>query len=100
MQNTHSARSLWATNTHLHSPKLVEIRLVLPEVIWEERVAVPLVTVGRPKFTLKLSLSLRRSPPHLIHPTWPTPAALSTPNGIWIHSAVLPQYTFQTDWQT
>ena len=29
---------------------------------------------------------------------WPTP--LITPNGIQIQSAVLPQYTFQTDWQT
>jgi len=33
---------------------------------------------------------------------WPTP--LTTPNGIWIQSAMLPQYTFwanrQTDWLT
>jgi len=30
----------------------------------------------------------------------PRPTPLTTPNGIWIHSAVLPQYTFRTDRQT
>ena len=30
----------------------------------------------------------------------PRPTPLTIPNGIWIQSAVLPQYTFWTDWQT
>jgi len=30
-------------------------------------------------------------------PTNPRPTPITTPNGIWIHSAILPQYTFQTD---
>ena len=29
---------------------------------------------------------------------WPTP--LTTPNGMWIQSDILPQYTFQTDRHT
>jgi len=47
-----------------------------PKVIWEERVAlaqlrnnVPLVTVGRPKFTPKTALPFDDHHPHLIHPS-------------------------------
>ena len=46
----------------------------------------PLHSPCQTTFTPKLPLPLRRSSPHLIHP-------LSTPNGIQIQSAVLPQYT-------
>jgi len=58
---------------------------------------VPLVTMGRHKFTPKTSLW--RSPPPSNTPILrPTP--LIIPNGIRIQSAILPQYTFQTDRQT
>jgi len=35
--------------------------------------------------------------PHLIRPSLDRPTLLTIPNGIRIHSAVLPQYTFQSD---
>ena len=38
--------------------------------------------------------------PHLIHRPVPRPTPLTTPNGIRIRSAVLPQYTFRTDRHT
>jgi len=48
-------------------------------------------------FTPKLPLPLQRSPPKSNTPI-PSPTPLTTPNGIWIQSAVLPQYTCgQTD---
>jgi len=58
----------------------------------------PLVTTGRPKFTPKLALLLRLSPPPSNAPHRPTPVTI--PNGIRIQSAVLPQDTFRTDRQT
>jgi len=53
----------------------------------------PLVTMGRPKFTPKMSLPFRRS---LLPPNTPIPrpTPLTIPNGIRIQLAVLPQYTF------
>ena len=59
----------------------------------------PLVTMGCPKFTPKLPLPLRRSPP-LSNTPIPRPTPLTTSNGIRIQMAVLPQYTFRTDRQT
>jgi len=58
----------------------------------------PLVTIGRPKLKIhpQNCPSLRRSPP-LSNTPIPRPTPLTTPNGIWIKSAVLPQYTLQTD---
>jgi len=66
------------------------------KVIWEKRVAkAPLVTMGRPKFTLKTAAS-----PSTITTPSNTPITsqtlLTTPNGIRIQSAILPQYTFRT----
>jgi len=57
----------------------------------------PLVTMGCPKFTPKTAPSLRRSPPPCITPI-PRPTPLTILNGIQIQSAILPQYTFQTEW--
>ena len=57
------------------------------------------VPIGTPKIHPITAPSLRRSPPLSNTPVpWPIP--LNIPNGIQIHSAVLPQYTFQTDRQT
>ena len=54
---------------------------------------------GMPKIQPpKLPLPFDDHHPHPIPISRPTP--LTTSNGIWIHSAVLPQYTFQTDRQT
>jgi len=48
------------------------------------------------KFNPKTAPSLWWSPPPSNKPIpWPTP--LTTPNGIWIQSAILPQYTFRTN---
>jgi len=54
---------------------------------------------GTPKFTPKTAPSLRRSPPPSNTPI-PRLTQLTTPNGIRIQSAVLPQYTLRTDRQT
>ena len=67
------------------------IKQVLPEVIFEQRVAV----WNAPNSRTKLPLSLRRSPPPSNTPI-PRPTPFTTPNGIQIQSAVLPQYTFRT----
>jgi len=58
-----------------------------------------LITMGRPKFTPKLLLSLQRSPPASNTPI-PRPTPVTTPNGIRIQSAILSQYTFRTNTQT
>jgi len=76
-------------------------------VIWEERVAlarlpnkVPIGYNGTPQTHPQICpLSSRRSPPSTISPV-PRPTPLTTSNGIWIQSTVLPQYTFWTDRQT
>ena len=47
----------------------------------------------------KTAPSLRRSPPPSNTP-FPRPTPLRTSNGIWIRSAILPQYTFRTDRHT
>jgi len=47
----------------------------------------------------KLPLPLQRSPPPC-NKLIPQPTPLTIPNGIRIQSAILPQYTFQTDLQT
>jgi len=84
-------------------------RAAPPPLIAENNYATKssLVTVGCPTFTLILPLLLRRSPPPSNTPiSRPTP--LTTPNGIQVQSAVLPQYTIwtnrqtvrQTDWRT
>ena len=55
--------------------------------------------MGRPKFIPKSA----PSPSTITTPSntaIPRPTPLTIPNGIRIHSAVLPQYTFQTDRQT
>jgi len=49
-----------------------------------------------PRLPSKLPFRLRRSPPPSNTPV-PRPTPLTTPNGIRIQSAVLPQYTFRTD---
>ena len=55
----------------------------------------PLVTMGCPYLPSKLPFPLRLSPPPSYTPiSRSTP--LTTPNGIRIQSAVLPQYTFRT----
>jgi len=51
-----------------------------------------LVIMERRNFTPKLPLPLRRSPPKSNTPI-ASPTPLTTPNGIGIQSAVLPQYT-------
>jgi len=53
----------------------------------------------RPKFTPRRKLPLPVDDHHLIHPSLDRPP-LTTPNGIRIQSAVLPQYTFRTHRQT
>jgi len=97
---------LWGTWTHLihpsfhwhHSPPQTTARSVhtLPHKYTSES---PLITMGCPKFTPKLTLPLWRSPPLSNTPTH-RPAPLTIPNGIWIHSSVLPQISFRTDRQT
>ena len=52
-----------------------------------------------PNLSPKLPLPLRRSPPPSNTPI-PRLTPLTTPNGIQICSAVLPQYTFRTDRHT
>jgi len=51
----------------------------------------PVVTTGRPKFTPQLPL-----PFDVHHPIQYRPTPLTVPNGIRIHSAILPQYSFRT----
>ena len=59
----------------------------------------PLVPVGRPRFTPKTApFPSTITTPSNTPITRPTP--LITLNGIRIHSAVLPQYTFRTDRHT
>ena len=67
-----------------------------PKVIWEECVAVaqvrnkvPTVYNGTPQMHPKTALSHSNT-------SIPRPTPLTAPNGIRIHSAVLPQYTFRT----
>jgi len=73
---------------------------VLPKVIWEQtRRKVPIGYNGTPhpqNSFPKLPLPVRLSPPPSNTPI-PRPTPLTIPNGIRIHSAVLPQYTFWTD---
>jgi len=59
----------------------------------------PMLTMGSPQFTHKTAPSIRRLP-SLSNTHIPRLTVLTIPNGIWIHSAVLPQYTFQTDRHT
>jgi len=64
---THAGHALSTSSLgHQHTSSFTKIGRNTtgpPRIIWEERVAVPLVTAKRPKFTPKLSLCLRRSPP-------------------------------------
>jgi len=55
----------------------------------------PLIKMGCRKFTPKNcpSPSMTTTPSNT---SIPRPTPLTIPNGIWIHSAVLPQYTFWT----
>jgi len=77
-----------------------------PKLIWEERVTLVqvckkylLVSWDAPYLPPKLPIPLRRSPSPSNTPIpWPTP--LIIPNGIRIHSAILPQYTFRTEGTT
>jgi len=75
---------------------------LLHEVIWEQCITIP---IGYNRMLqihqspTKTAPSLRRSPPPS-NTLIPRPTPLTTPNGIGIQSAVLPQYTFWTDRQT
>ena len=79
---------------------LISRNQVLPKVVWEERVALAQlcskVTMRRHKFIPKTAPSMITTPS--TKPI-PRPNPLITPNGIWIQSAVLPQYSFRTDRQ-
>ena len=55
---------------------------------------IPLVAMGCPHLSPKLPLHLRRSPFPSNTPI-PRPTPLTTPNGIQIQAAVLPQYTLR-----
>jgi len=59
----------------------------------------PFVTIGCPKCTPKSAHSFQRWPPQSNAPI-PRMIPLTIPNGIRIHLAVLPQYTFWTDRHT
>jgi len=76
-----------------HRRQPAELEQVL-KIIWEECVAnATLVTMGRPKFIPKTA----PYPSTIITPSnipIPRPTPLTTPNGIRIQSAVLPQVTF------
>ena len=79
-----------------------------PNVIWEEprrHTSRQSITTQRsprwlqwdaPHLPSKWPLLLQRSPPPCNTPI-PRPTPLTTPNGIQIQSAVLPQYTLRTD---
>jgi len=84
---------------------------VIRKVIWEERVGlaqlrnkVPVVTMGRPQFHPKTSLSLRRSPPLSNTPIpRPTPLTIPTTSGSdqpFCHSTLSGQTDRQTHRQT
>jgi len=80
-----------------------------PIVIWEKPHRYPsrqrITTLQSPHWLQwdaphlppKLSLPLRRSPPHLLHPCLNRPHSPSHIDDTQIQSAVLPQYTFRTD---
>jgi len=77
-----------------------------PKVIWEktrpsrQRITTPQspqwIQWHVPRIPSKLPLHNRRSPLPSNTPL-PRPISLTIPNGIWIQSAVIPQYTFRTD---
>ena len=73
---------------------------VLPKVIWKEpHCKVPISYNGMPQ------IYPQNCPFHLMITTpsntpIPRETTLTIPNGNWIQSAVLPQYTFQTHSQT
>jgi len=86
-----SVHSLQIFLKHYHDVTAREIKLVLPKVIADERVDVPIGYNGKPQN----SLLLRRSPPPSNIPI-PRSTPLTTHNGTRIQSAVLPQHTFRT----
>jgi len=72
---------------------------VLTKVIWEEpRHKVPIGWMSQ-IHPLNCPFPFDDRHSHLIHPSldWPHSWWLTIPNGIRIHSPVLPQYTFRTD---
>jgi len=58
----------------------------------------PLIIEGRPQFTPKLLLPSTITTSS--NTSIPRSTPITIPNGIRVHSAVLPQYTFQTDTHT
>jgi len=87
----------WGSTHSPHSPPQTPARS-LYALTHSYATKAPLVT-GRPKFIPKTApYSSTITTPSNTPIPWPT--ALTTPNGIRIHSAVLPQYTLRTDRQT
>jgi len=109
-------QTLWGKFAHRFTVQLVQMRQLACTVLYSTSPPQSNLGIARrsrtsmqqsthwlqwdaPNSPPKLPFPLRRSPPSSNTPI-PRPTPLTTPNGIWIHSAVLPQYTFRTHIQT
>ena len=105
-ETSHSHWGMWTLDTHLidpsldqpHSPSHTTARLV-HKLLHNDATKSHSLQWNAPNSPPKLPLPLRRSTLPSNTPI-PQPTPLSNPNGIQIQSAVLPQYTFQTDRHT
>jgi len=84
----------------LTSPKE---QLVLPKISWKKHIALAQLCNEVPiDYNVTPQIHTQNCPlPFDNHHSWsnthiPWPTALTTPNSIWIQSAILPQYTFWT----